>query len=77
VTWRLDDTCALLYDNDLGPGINLVPFVNDNVLGGNPNHQDAAIDAIALAGSGDRCFVNPSHGEYISVTTVGTTNPGP
>ena len=77
VTWRLDETkCQLLYTlTDVGAGLTLTPFVDGFELGGNPAHQDlTGVEAIALT-TQDRknCHVNPTQGEYIGISTIGST----
>ena len=77
VTWRLDDKkCQLLYTlTDVAAGLTLTPFVDGGELGGNPAHQDlTAVEAIALTTQeGKSCNVDKSQGEYIGISTVGST----
>jgi len=77
VTWRLDETkCLLLYTlTDVGAGLTLTPFVDGGALSGNPAHQDqTGVEAIALTTQeGKNCHVNPTQGEYIGISTIGST----
>jgi len=77
VTWRLDDKkCLLLYTlTDVAAGLSLTPFVDGGALGGNPAHQDlTGVEAIALTTQEKKnCHVNPTQGEYIGISTIGST----
>jgi len=77
VTWRIDDKkCLLLYTlTDVGAGLTLTPFVDGLELGGNPAHQDlTGVEAIALTTQEKKnCHVNPTLGEYIGISTIGST----
>jgi len=77
VTWRLDETkCLLLYTlTDVGAGLTLTPFVDGGALSGNPAHQDlTGVEAIALTTQDMKnCHVNPTQGEYIGISTIGST----
>jgi len=77
VTWRLDETkCQLLYTlTDVTAGLTLTPFVDGGELGGNPAHEDlSGVEAIALTTQEKKnCHVNPTQGEYIGISTIGST----
>jgi len=77
VTWRLDETkCQLLYTlTDVADGLTLTQFVDGDALGGNPAHQDLTeVEAIALTTQEKKnCHVNPTQGEYIGISTIGST----
>ncbi len=77
VTWRLDETkCQLLYTlTDVAAGLTLTQFVDGGELGGNPAHEDlSGVEAIALTTQDKKnCHVNPTQGEYIGISTIGST----
>jgi len=77
LTWRLPDECALVRVDGTAPALGLTPIVDGGELAGNPAHSDQAnAGAIVLTGSGGTCVIDSSAGEYISISTVGSTKKG-
>jgi len=77
LTWRLPSECALVRVDGTPPSLTLTPIVDGGELGGNPAHSDQAnAGAIVLTGSGGTCIIDSSAGQYISISTVGSTKKG-
>lgn len=79
VTWRFDATkCQLARVDGTAPSITITPFGNDGALSGVPgapaHNDEAGVDAIVLTTqSGQTCTINPARGEFITVSTVGSS----
>ncbi len=76
ITWRFASAdCQLVRVDGTAPSLTLTPISDDGALGGNPAHSDqASLDALVLTNqSGMTCTIDPSSGQYISVSTVGSS----
>jgi hypothetical protein len=77
LTWRLDSNCVLVRVDGTAPALGLTPIVDEGELGGNPAHSDQAnAGAIVLTAGSGTCAIDSSSGEYISISTVGSTKKG-
>ena len=76
MVWRFDSTkCMLLVATAPAPGLGLVVVAPDGALGADPAHADAfGVDAVVLAAkTGKICIIDPDMGEFVTVSTVGST----
>jgi len=76
VTWRFDPSeCKLARVDGTPPAIVVTPITNDGALSGNPAHSDqTGVDAIVLTTqAGQTCKIDPNKGEFVTVSTVGST----
>ena len=77
LTWRAPGTCALVRVDGTAPSITPTVLTDGGELGGDPMHTDQSnVAAIALLGNGGSCTLDPANGEYISISTVGSTKKG-
>ena len=78
LTWRLPHNCGLIRVDGTAPTLTFTPIIDGGELGGNPSHSDQSnIGALVLtAVEGDPCLVQSTGGNYISISTVGSTKKG-
>ena len=77
LTCRFPSECALVRVDGTAPNLALTVLADGGELGGDPHHTDQKnVAAIVLKGNGGTCTLDPSAGEYISISTVGSTKKG-
>ena len=74
VTWRFD-TSECMVQTSIDNGANFTPLGNDGVFGGNPAHGDVPmVDVVLLTTQPNKdCELDPGKGEFVTVSTVGST----
>jgi len=74
ITWNLGANCELKRV-DGSPGFFIYSPISDSgIFGGNPSQsgQDN-LEAVVLTNNGDICEIKSTEGQYISISTVGST----
>ncbi|MFQ5657466.1 MAG: plastocyanin/azurin family copper-binding protein [Candidatus Methylomirabilales bacterium] len=76
ITWRFDPSeCKLQTTTD---GTTFDDVTNDSAFGGNPAHADVSdiLAVVLVAQPGEECKIDPNHGEFVTVSSVGAAGAG-